>query len=156
MDQTIAELTAKEVEWVASQQESAATFVRTTSPSDAARPLSLAALDRAFKAWIAQDPTDVNEITAVINAVGVAFGQHLVDGVGLKWVIASDEHGTDLAVYGFPGAGDVLVYPANLVAKRWERRETDFLETIYGEMSSRILSVTSVCRETSRPWWKFW
>jgi hypothetical protein len=47
--------------------------------------------------------------------------------VGLAWVIASGKNGSDLAVYGLPGKGDVLVYPANFVAKRWERREKNFL-----------------------------
>jgi hypothetical protein len=34
---------------------------------------------------------------------------------------------TGPAVYGLPGTADVLVYPANFVAKRWERREVKFL-----------------------------
>ena len=47
---------------------------------------------------------------------------------GFEWVVAEDEGGTDLAVFGLRGAG-VLVYPANLVAKRYESREPGFLQS---------------------------
>jgi hypothetical protein len=33
----------------------------------------------------------------------MAFGQTLVDGLGLQWVIATDGHGSEMAVYGLPG-----------------------------------------------------
>jgi len=71
----------------------------------------------------------------------VAFGQSLVDGLGLAWVIATDQHGADLAVYGLPGKGDVLIYPANFVAKRWERRETNFLEKSYAQIARDLQSI---------------
>jgi class 3 adenylate cyclase len=42
----------------------------------------LAALDRAFAAWIASEPTDTDLINTVIKYIGIAFGQALVDGIG--------------------------------------------------------------------------
>src|SRR5215470_15645474 len=120
MKQKIEPLNASEEAWVRTQLENAATFVQTFSPADAQQPLTLAALDRAFAAWLASEPTEVPLINATINHVGIAFGQALVDGLELQWVIATDEYGTDLVVYGLPQRGDVLVYPANFVAKRWE------------------------------------
>jgi hypothetical protein len=157
MDQTIADLAPAELVWIAQQQQAATRFVRTASGRDVYEPVTLADLDLAFKAWITKEPTDTDEINGVINAVGVAFGQYLVDGAGLKWVVATDQHGSELAVHGLPGAGDVLVYPANFVAKRWERRETDFLEKTYRQMSADIrLVAMEHAGRTSRPWWKFW
>jgi hypothetical protein len=108
MDQTIADLTPAEQDWVAQQQQAATRFVSTASARDVDEPATLADLDLAFKTWITKEPTDADEINRVINAVGVAFGQYLVDGAGLRWVIATDQHGSELAVYGLPGAGDVL------------------------------------------------
>jgi hypothetical protein len=128
MKQKIDVLNEKEVAWVKAQLENAAHFVNGFSPQDAEQPLTLAALDRAFAAWIESDPAEVKLINSIINCVGIAFGQALIDRTGLKWVIATDDAGSDLAVYGLEGQGDVLVYPANFVAKRWERRETNFLE----------------------------
>src|SRR5215469_1561875 len=141
MKQKIDALNESETAWVKTQLENALRFVESFLPEDTGNPLTLAALDRAFAAWIASEPTETDLINAVINYVGIAFGQALVDGIGLKWVIATDDQGSDLAVYGFPGHGDVLVYPANFVAKRWERRETTFLEGAYEQIAKDIRGV---------------
>ena len=131
----------KEQAWIAEQLENATKFVSTFSPQDAKQSLTLGALDRAFSQWIASGAADnAAETNRIINCVGIAFGRFLVEGLGLKWVIATDEYGSDLAVYGLPGTGDVLVYPANFVAKRWERRETDFLEQSYGWVEQQLES----------------
>ncbi|HEY1817795.1 MAG TPA: DUF3806 domain-containing protein [Kofleriaceae bacterium] len=84
----------------------------------------LAALDALWATWSAALRKSGGDPNPLINMVGVAFGQHLVDTAGLAWVLASDEHGTDLAVHGEPGS--VLVYPCNFVAKRWQSGETEF------------------------------
>jgi len=141
MKQRIDPLNENEAAWIKTQLENASKFIEGFSRQDAEKPLTLAALDRAFDAWMASEPTETNLINAVINYVGIAFGQALVDGIGLKWVIASDDQGSELAVYGFPGRGDVLVYPANFVAKRWERRETTFLEGAYEQIAKDIRGV---------------
>jgi hypothetical protein len=158
MKQKIDKLSAKEEAWVAEQLEGAGKFVDAFSPEDAGQSLSLGSLDRAFAGWLATAETDSTVINGAINCVGIAFGQILVDGIGLKWVIATDEHGTDLAVYGLAGKGDVLVYPANFVAKRWERRETQFLERSYGQIAEQVAAVqrASASGSESKPWWKFW
>src|SRR5215470_6241015 len=98
MKQKIEPLNASEEAWVRTQLENAATFIQGFSPADAQQPLTLAALDRAFAAWLASDPNEADIINAIINYVGIAFGQSLVDGIGLKWVVATDEDGTELAV----------------------------------------------------------
>jgi Domain of unknown function (DUF3806) len=148
MKQKIDDLNESEASWVRTQLENASRFVDGFSSEDADKPLTLAALDRAFAAWIASEPVDTDLINAVINYVGIAFGQALVDGIGLAWVIATDEQGSELAVYGLPGRGDVLVYPTNFVAKRWERREANFLEQAYGQIGH---DVAMVFREWHRP-----
>jgi hypothetical protein len=128
MKQRIEQPNEEEIAWVRSQIDIASSFVETYAPGSNAHPPSLTSLDISFAAWIETKPTDPDLINFVINGVGIAFGSHLVDGLGLKWVIATDDQGSDLAVYGLPARGDVLIYPANFVAKRWERREVNFLE----------------------------
>jgi hypothetical protein len=158
MTQKVSPLTDKEIAWVASQIDGASKFVDAFSPTDAGQPLTLAALDRAFAAWLFTETTDDQLVNGAINCVGVAFGQFLVDGIGLAWVIASDKNGSDLAVYGLPGKGDVLVYPANFVAKRWERRETNFLETSYSQIAEQVGAVAqaNAAKPARKPWWKCW
>ena len=141
MKQKINALNESETTWVKTQLENALKFVEGFSPEDAGKPLTLAALDRAFAAWIASEPTETDLINTIINYIGVAFGQALVDGIGLKWIIVTDEQGSDLAVYGFPERGDVLVYPANFVAKRWEHRETEFLVNAYEQIACDVRDV---------------
>jgi hypothetical protein len=148
------ELNEKERAWVGAQLAAASQFVSVFSPSDAGQPLTLAALDRAFAAWMGSSPIDVNLVNQTINCVGIAFGSFLVDGIHLKWVIATDEHGSDLAVHGLPERGDVLLYPANFVAKRWERRTTNFLEDSYARIKQDVEDLAR--RPSKKPWWKLW
>jgi hypothetical protein len=152
---TFTELAENERNWVALQLDAVKPFVATYSPDDAAKPLTLAILDRAFSAWLATDEADTQLINGAINCVGVAFGQFLVDGANLSWTLATDQQGTDLAVRGQPGKGDVLVYPANFVAKRWERHEANFLETSYQSITAQIAAISNH-GEQKKPWWKFW
>ena len=139
MNQRIDALTKAEQLWIQTQLTNAKKFVEAFSPADVATPLALAALDRAFTTWLnsssAADGAVANEI---VNYVGVAFGQQLVDGLGLRWVIATDEHGSEAAVYGLPGHGDALIYPTNFVAKRWEKREAGFLEDSFKRIEQDI------------------
>jgi len=51
MKQTISELNESELDWIAKQLELAAKIVRSYSPEDSGKPISLAALDRAFHSW---------------------------------------------------------------------------------------------------------
>jgi hypothetical protein len=101
---------------------------------------SLAALDRAWVAGSAELRVSGGDPNPLIQAIGIALGQRLVDRLGLAWVVATDGFGTELAVHGEPG--DVLVYPLNLVAKRWERgTEEPFLEALYESMESDVVRI---------------
>jgi len=133
---TFQELTPVEHEWVAAQTQKAFEFVVANSP-DTKPSLTLEALDEAFSAWLAQGEANTDKINQTINAVGVAFGSFLVRDAGFAWVIATDEHGSDLAVLALPGTADIVVFPANFVAKRWERKESFFMEAAFEDMSAR-------------------
>ena len=131
-------ITKAELIWIEQQLRAANEFAVQYFPNCANQPLSLASLDLAFKCWL--DAGDNNSFTVnnIVNAIGVAFGNSLVENAGFSWVISSDQYGTDLAILALPGQGDVLVYPANFVAKRLEKKETLFLETAF----MRILNQT--------------
>jgi hypothetical protein len=154
---TFAPLTDAERAWIGQQLEGARLFVASMSPADANQPVTIEALDRAFAAWLPQAGDDVAQINAAINVVGVQFGQFLVDGAGFEWSIAADAQGTDLAVRALPGQGDVLVYPANFVAKRWERREANFLAASVRSIEEHVAAIAAgYAGGERRPWWRFW
>ncbi len=74
----------------------------------------------------------------VVDAVGVAFGQILVEALDLQWVVYTDEQGGQLAVHGMPGEGDVLVFPQEFVAKHHKKGETGFLHPAYQNIARHI------------------
>jgi hypothetical protein len=131
-DQKIEPPNESELEWVRAHVDA----VRQATGGD----VSPAALDELYAGWYdewaAQPEESRPDPNDMINAVGLSFGQALVDGVGLDWAIVTDDHGTEIAVHGHPG--DILVFPPNLVAKRFERGETGFLQMVYDGIAAQV------------------
>ena len=88
-------------------------------------PVAFAALEECFDEqhaeWHATAGNDRFDAEGAIAAIGVGWGQALVDGLGLHWAIVHDRTGTDLAVVGDPGA--IVLYPVGSIAKRWHDPE---------------------------------
>jgi Domain of unknown function (DUF3806) len=125
VDTTVTPLSDDERSWVSVQLEAARQFV---ADYGSTRTLDLATLQHAWASWLDRQAVDPEDPEPVLNAVGVYFGQSLVDSLdGFDWVHTEDESGVDLAVFGLPGAGDVLIYPANVVAERYNSRDASFL-----------------------------
>jgi hypothetical protein len=126
-EQRIEEPNEAELEWIGAYVAMAGEL--------AGRPPSVDDLDALWAAWLEDSaaPEDAND---VVHAIGLTFGQRLVDDLGMRWTVVTDEHGTEIAAH-HPN-GDMLVFPANLVAKRWETRETGFLRPIYDEVAGRL------------------
>jgi len=128
----VSEPTAAELEWVAGYV-SIATELAAEAEADRFPP-SIDELDSLWAVWL-QDgrPEDANDMVQVI---GFAFGQRLVEELGMRWVVASDELGTEIALHH--PLRDTLMYPVNLVAKGWKSRETGFRRPIYDELRARL------------------
>lgn len=103
------------------------------APTDPVPPAQL--LDDIAAGWLDDDDSRV-DVNVVVNAIGIAFGAHLAAATGLSWVIATDEHGSDLALHGQPG--DITVYPANAVAKRVAAGERHFVVPLLDDMTRGI------------------
>lgn len=100
-----------------------------------------AAYDEALRGWsaTAEAPADRPDPNDLINRLGIGFGEHVRRQIGLTWVVASDEYGTELALHGQPG--DILLYPANLVAKRWVTGETGVLPELAAALIERVTHI---------------
>ena len=120
-----APLTSGESEWVAAQLATAAALARAYT-GDSEDPPSLARLDATWLAWQRDLSASRPDPNAVVNGLGIAFGKHLATALGLEWAIVTDEFGTDLAVFGEPGA--VTFFPANMIAKRVKETEPIFTQ----------------------------
>jgi Domain of unknown function (DUF3806) len=133
VDATVTPPTEAETAWITAQLAAAQQFLDDYGSARVGHGLD--ALDHAWASWLDRESVDPADPNAVINAVGVYLGQAIVDAMpDFVWVIATDEDGTDLAVHGLPNTADVLVYPANLVAKRYESRTATFLRAVFDEI----------------------
>ena len=141
MNTKIEQLTAGEHEWIAQQIAVAHEFVQRTLNKDTEELPAPEDLDQAFNSWLHSLAPDEADANSVVNCVGIAFGQHLVNSTPLEWVIASDKYGTELALYGLPGQGDILVYPQNFVAKRYEANVGIFIVESIDQIRSDVSSV---------------
>jgi hypothetical protein len=124
-----------EIEWLDTQIRIAGLLVQRycdTTPDGVPSP---ELLDQLVVRWLDDDESRV-DINTVVNAVGISFGSHLAAAGGLDWVIATDASGSDLALHGQPG--DIIVYPANTVAKRLVAQEHGFVNILLREMTNSI------------------
>lgn len=144
---TIRELTDAEWQWIDEQLALLPEFLTQHSPADADSQVSLVTLDRAWTAWLVGGKEDMDEVNAAINVIGIRFGRFLVDSGVFRWVIATDDYGTDLAVMALEGRGNVLVYPADFVSKRWEKRECEFLSGAYSSILRQVERIDQEWRE---------
>jgi Domain of unknown function (DUF3806) len=150
MSPKLSKLNNAEREWIADNLSATREMIGEFSSESS--DIEPSALDAAYSMWLAQHDPETEDPNPVINAFGIAFGQYLVDHLQLQWIVASDKYGTEMAVHG--QSGDILVYPANLVGKRYTTRETDFFAVHFAEFQSQIEMIRSQAPE--RPWWKFW
>jgi hypothetical protein len=136
-------LTETEVRWVETQLAAAADLAH--AYTGASEPLpSLDRMAATLQAWRSRPEPRDPDVNAVVNALGIAFGEHVRRSTGLGWVIAADDQGTDLALHGQPG--DILIYPANAVAKRIVAGEDDFFSPLHASMCESVAAVQAANR----------
>jgi Domain of unknown function (DUF3806) len=134
---TIEELNECERSWV----ESLLDALREAGV-DVTDPASLGGFfDDALAAWRARPERDRPDPNPLINLIGAGLGQHLADRCGLRWVIAGDEHGTELALHR--ADNDILLFPANAVAKRWVDGTAGFIPPFVADVATQISGLSS-------------
>ena len=74
-----------------------------------------------------------------INAFGIAFGWYLVDRLELEWKVVQDKDGTEIAVWGRDG--NILVFPPNLVGKRFSAGTTSFFADVAKQTEDAVVQV---------------
>lgn len=87
--------------------------------------------------------------TVKLQCLGIAFGDALVQELGMRWIAVDDEHGRDPAL-DLPGTS-VVVFPLTLISKRVERGESIDVLELFKQVCSGIRDVTPVAdakRET--------
>jgi hypothetical protein len=84
-------------------------------------------LDVVFSRWMHDEEEKEND-DAVANALGAAFGEHLVEQHGFRWVVVTDKYGTEYAVRH--SIAETMAFPRTSVQKRIERRCPEFFQDL--------------------------
>ncbi|MBN1919266.1 MAG: DUF3806 domain-containing protein [Verrucomicrobia bacterium] len=85
-------------------------------------------LDRVFSRWMAEhEGKESGDLVA--SALGAAFGAFFVEQHRFRWMVVTDEYGTDYAVQH--ALGQTMAFPCSSVRKRIERGEPEFFQDIY-------------------------
>jgi hypothetical protein len=132
----ILEVNEAERTWIAGNQQVVRSFaIERGVLLDKLAPLDPPVLDAAWAAWLEMHVRGEDDPNSIINAFGMALGQVLIDRLGLEWKIVSDAV-TEIALCGQPG--DIVIYPQNLVARRYMSRTTQFFVELAAEMEQSL------------------
>jgi hypothetical protein len=92
-------------------------------------------LDVIFTRWMHEEEGKESG-DSIANALGAAFGEYLVDQHGFRWVVITDEYGTEYAVK--TDIGETTSFPRASVQKRIEDQCTEFFQNIYYLILDRL------------------
>jgi Domain of unknown function (DUF3806) len=134
VQERVESLNDAEVRWVADNVAEARRKVEEHGLGGGLTPESL---DELWALLLSEGPDDPN---AVVNLVGLALGQLLVDRFGLGWVALTDQYGTEIAVRG---PSNLTVFPTNFVAKRYESGERGFVAPFVEAVARRLEGLRS-------------
>jgi hypothetical protein len=157
MKQEIKPVNANEQHWIAGNLKAAENLVAMFSPMDAGKPISPAALDTLYGKLLDAGKTDPEEVNSIINMIGVAFGDCIIRESNFEWAVVTDEQGSELAIVADPQGIKTMVFPANFIAKRWERKETNFIEESFHKILSQANTIqeeVGKAEENKKSWWK--
>jgi hypothetical protein len=92
-------------------------------------------LEEVFSRWMF-DEDEKEDDSTVANALGAAFGEYFVEHLGFRWIVLTNQFGTDYAVRHH--LGETTAYPRASVQKRIESRETGFFRSIHLMLVDRL------------------
>jgi hypothetical protein len=110
-------------------------------------------LDTTWANWLITHHRGDDNPNPEINAFGCAFGLYLVERLSLEWKFVTDDQGTSLAIWG--KLGDILVFPPNLVAKRYAAGASMFFVEVALWMEERVGEVRAMSGANAGPQRRF-
>jgi hypothetical protein len=142
--QTSSPLSDAQLQGVSDYVSQARSLVQKYLAPEGAAALDPTILDRTFEAW--QAAADAGEAAEdandVVNAIGLGFGQHLVDSLGMEWAEITDAIGTAIGVRFGAGEDQIQAFPVNAVAKRLATSEPGFMQPLFGVIRAQVKAAT--------------
>lgn len=136
----VSELGEAELQWIAGYLDALARSGIADGDIDAIGNL----FDAELQVWLGLGHDERPDPNELINRLGIGFGDCIRRRSGTAWVLATDEHGTEIAIHGQPG--DILMFPTNMVAKRWVAGEVGALPALASATIRAIEDVRSRAR----------
>jgi hypothetical protein len=134
----IQDLNPSEVAWLGQMQEGGRLLHQVyVGPLDALPDPQ--ALDAIWVKWQSDQSSERPDPNMVVNALGLCFGQQLVERLAFRWAVITDKYGTEMGCIAQPG--DITVFPANATAKRLDNGASPFFADLFGQMDARVRSL---------------
>lgn len=92
-------------------------------------------LDRIFSRWMAEDGEKESD-ALIANVLGAALGAYFVEQHRFRWMVVTDEYGTDYAVQH--ARGPTMAFPCSSVVKRIEHKEPEFFRDLYSMIFDQL------------------
>jgi len=134
----VEDLNPSEVTWVGQMQEAGRLLHEAYIGKLETLP-DVQALDALWIKWQSDRDPGRPDPNTVVNALGLCFGQQLVDRLGFRWAVITDQYGTEMGCLAQPG--DVTVFPANMTAKRLDKGARPFFSELFSQIEARLLSL---------------
>lgn len=155
--QSYSRLSEAQVQEVANCVDQARSLVEKYLATAGNLSLDPSVLDRTFEAWLmgwlatieAAEPAEVDPDT-VAKSIGLAFGQYLVDTLGMQWAVITDSFGSQIAAHFGAGDNQVQVFPVDAVSKRLEIRDRGFLQPIHELVREQVAIAAKSKRRSGR------
>jgi hypothetical protein len=138
--QSFSNMNEAEVQWIRDCVNQVRILVKKYLAINDTVSLDPATLDRAYGGWLVQWQSGKasEDPNTIVNCIGLAFGQCLVDSLGMKWAVITDSNGSDMGVFVGSPATRVLVFPTHAVAKRLEAKETGFIQRLFEAIRTQV------------------
>ena len=134
----VQDLNPSEVAWLGQMQEGSRVLHQIYVGELESLP-DVKALDAVWVRWQSDKKNpDRPDPNTVVNALGLCFGQQLVDRLGFRWAVITDDYGTEMGLIAQPG--DITVFPANMTAKRLEKGAHPFFADLFSQVEARVRS----------------
>lgn len=126
-EKVIRELESKDIEWLSRAEKYGYDVLDWYIKSNEVTPESL---DKAFNVWKLDLSDNRAPDKIIANGLGILFGNYVIKHKHARWVIITDNFGTDIALLSSNGAE---AYPINSVWKRIdpENEDINFFEPLY-------------------------
>jgi uncharacterized protein DUF3806 len=134
----VQDLNQGELTWLGQMQDAASVLHQAYVGKGDAMP-DVQALDAVWIKWQSDQNLGRPDANTVVNALGLCFGQQLVDRLEFRWAVITDEYGTDLGCIAQPG--DITVFPTNMTAKRLENGARPFFRELFSQIEARVRSL---------------